>query len=320
MMKKYLMFLFISMLMANFSLFAQAGAPAAAGAGAAAPDSGSERAAARETNPANPTPFEAAPGELVSEETDFTALSEDDKSLLKRNLRSEEVWKNADYRDYSAALAELHKLSKSFANNKYRLALSAYQSGVNVIIKMRDNVQMYRKESAEAKNMDEKWYWQIVDRKTREEREIGIMQRKAKMEATTYFSKAINHLDDIKNAELREKPGYKKLLSAVYRNWTMYQYDLGNLPQCIPILNLYLEIDENEKEYPAHRYLAQCYAFQENMIKKYKAGTEDQMFRFRYKKNVHLLRASELKYGKDSPEYRQVVNLVNKDEIISVQP
>jgi hypothetical protein len=56
------------------------------------------------------------------------------------------------------------------------------------------------------------------------------------------------------------------------------------------------------------------------MIKKYKMGTEDQMLRFRYKKNVHLLRATELKYGKESAEYKHVVTLVNRDEIISIMP
>lgn len=271
-------------------------------------------------NPGNPTPFEATPGELISEEIDLTQLSDEEKRIRDRNLRAEELWKNADYRDYNRAFAELHQLSRAFANNKYRLALSNYQSGVNTIIKMRDEVELFRKEKAEEKHLNEKWYWQIVDRKAQEERIIRRMKDKAKLEAVTYFTRAINHLDEIRNPDLREKPAFKRLLSAVYRNWVMYQFDLKNLPQAIPILELYLEIDENEKEYPAHKYLAQCYAFQEAMIKKYKVGTEDQMFRFRYKKNVHLLRAAELKYGKESAEYKHVVNLVNRDEIISVQP
>jgi tetratricopeptide (TPR) repeat protein len=271
-------------------------------------------------NPANPTPYEPSPGELVTEEVNEAELSPEQKEVRDRNLKAEELWKNADYRDYNRAFAELHQLSKAFANNKYRLSLSAYQSGVNTIIKMRDEVELFRKESAETKRLNEKWYWQIVDRKAKEERLLSNMKRTAKLEAVTYFTRAINHLDEIKNPDLREKPAFKKLLAAVYRNWIMYQFDLGNLPQTIPILELYIEIDQNEKEYPSHKYLAQAYSFQENMIKKYGVGTEDQMFRFRYKKNVHLLRATELKYGKESAEYKHVVNLVNRDEIISVQP
>ncbi|MBW7858442.1 MAG: hypothetical protein H3C43_09155 [Leptonema sp. (in: Bacteria)] len=271
-------------------------------------------------NPANPTPYEPSPGELVSEEVDESTLTDEAKQIRSRNLKAEELWKNADYRDYDPSFTELHRLSKAFANNKYRLALSSFQSGVNAIIKMRDEVELFRKQSSEAKRLNEKWYWQVVDRKAQEERQIGRMKRVAKMEAVTYFTRAINYMDEILNPDLREKEPFKRLLSAIYRNWVMYQYDLGNMPQSIPIIELYLEVDQNEKEYPAHKYLSQCYSFQENMIKKYRMGTQDQMFRFRYKKNVHLLRATELKYGKESAEYKHVVNLVNRDEIISVMP
>ena len=266
------------------------------------------------------TADEPTPGELVSEEVDESKLTEEEKVARARNLVSEELWKNADYRDYNQAFTELHQLSRAFANNKYRLALSAYQSGVNTIMKMRDEVELFKKQSEEAKHMDEKWYWQVIDRRAREERTMDRMRRSAKMESVTYFTRAINHMDEITNPELREKTAFKKLISAIYRNWIMYQYDLGNLPQTIPVAELYIEIDENEKEYPAHKFLAQGYAFQETMIKKYRVGTEDQMMRFRYKKNVHLLRAAELKYGKDSAEYKHIVNLVNRDEVIAVQP
>ncbi|MCS7204260.1 MAG: hypothetical protein NZ853_01025 [Leptospiraceae bacterium] len=270
--------------------------------------------------PAFPGPYEPTPGELITEEIDEAQLTDEQKRIRARNLRSEELWKNADYRDYDPSFTELYKLSKAFANNKYRLALSAFQAGVNSIIKMREEEELFRKKSAETRRFNEKWYWQVVDRKAQEERQIYQMKLKAKQDAVTYFTRAINHLDEILNPELREKEPFKRLLSAVYRNWVIYQYDLGNIPQTIPILEHYIQIDDNEKEYPAHKYLSQAYAFQEKMIIKYGMGTEDQMLRYRYKKNVHLLRATELKYGKESAEYRHVVSLVNRDEIISVMP
>ena len=258
-------------------------------------------------------------GELVSEDDD-TALSEEQKGR-KNTIRDQEtLWKNPDYRGYSKTFEELHQLSKAFANNKFRLALSNYQSGVNTIVKMRESVEQYRKDEAEKKRLDEKWYWQKVDRKAREERVVARQKFKAKQSAVNYFTKAINYLDEIKNPELREKPAFKQLLSDVYRSWIMAQYDLQNLPQCIPILELYLEVGENEKEYPAHKYLSSCYSFQENIIKKYGGGSEDQMLKYRYKKNVHLLRSTELKYGKDSPEYKHIVNVINKDEVVSYSP
>jgi len=97
-------------------------------------------------------------GELISD--DETGLSEEDKKRKKDNIKQEAMWKNPDFAGYNKAFEDLHKLSKAFANNKYRLALSAYQSGMNTILKMRENIEQYRKEQAEKKRLDEKWYWQ----------------------------------------------------------------------------------------------------------------------------------------------------------------
>lgn len=259
-------------------------------------------------------------GELIADDDTDAGLSEDERKKKKETLKHEAMWKNQDFVGYNKAFEELHRLSKAFANNKYRLALSAYQSGMNTILKMRESIEQYRKEQAEKKRLDEKWYWQKIDRKANEERYIAREKMAAKLAAVTYFTKAINHLDDITNPDLKETDAYKTLLSSVYRSWIMAEYDTQNYPQCIPILELYLEIKENEKEYPAHKYLASCYSFEENTLRKYKAGTDDQIQKLKYKKNVHLLRATELKYGKGTVEYKHIVDLVNKDEVISVNP
>lgn len=271
---------------------------------------------ANESQAAKDQVDELLKGELVPE-NDEAELTEDQKKRKKEVMDQEALWKNPDFKGYNKTFQELHQLSKTFANNQFRLALSNYQAGVNTVIKNKDWVEQYRKEEAEKKRLDEKWYWQKVDRKAREERVVYREKMKAKQESLNYFSKAINHLDEIKNPDLRERPEFKRLLSDVYRSWIMSEYDLQNLPQCIPILELYIEIDDNEKEYPAHKYLASAYSFEENMIKKSK-GPDDMLFKYRYKKNVHLLRATELKYGKDSPEYKHIVNVINRDEVISV--
>jgi hypothetical protein len=257
-------------------------------------------------------------GELVNED-DESDLTEDQKNRKRFNQEQEALWKNPDYKAYNKAFQDLHHLSRAFANNQFRLALSNYQAGVNIILKMRDNVENFRREEGERKRTNEKYYWQKIDRQAHEERVVHREKLKAKQNALDYFTRAIEHLDEIKNGDLKERPEFKRLLSDVYRAWTMVEYDLQNYPQCIQILELYLEIDDNEKEYPAHKYLASCYSFQENMLKKV-TGAEDLMLKYRYKKNVHLLRATELRYGKDSPEYKYIVSLVNKDEVISVNP
>ncbi len=142
-------------------------------------------------NPDNPSPFEAMPGELLSEEIDLNTLTDQQRQKRDRNLRADELWKNADYRNYNKSFADLHNLSTSYTNNKYRLALSSYQSGVNTIIKMREQEELLRKESAEQTRLSEKWYWQLIDRRAREDRQIHNLRRRAKVQAVTYFARAI---------------------------------------------------------------------------------------------------------------------------------
>ena len=230
-------------------------------------------------------------------------------------------WYDPDYRPYIKSFDELNKLSDAYARNKLRQALANYQTGKSITTKMRDEVRRINEDSEEARHMDEKWYWQTMDRKSREERVINNVKNDAKMKAVTYYTRAIYNLDEIRSRQVIESEEFKKLLSTIYIEWVVNQYDLGNLPQCIDILERYVALDSAfEKEAPAHKYLASAYGFKEKVLEKYNAGTEQERIFFKKKKNEHLLRAAELKYKKDSPEYEQIVEIVNRDEIIAVAP
>lgn len=234
---------------------------------------------------------------------------------------NEEKWHNPDYRPYHKAFDELIKLSDAYAKNQLRLALSNFQTGRSIVLKMRENVQRFREESAETKRMDEKWYWQTVDRKAREERYISRMKQEAKLKAVTYFTRAINQMDQVQKRSVRESTEFKDLLSAVYRDWIVNQYDIGNIPQTIEILERYLALDPiYEKEVSPHKYLTNAYAFREKELQNYGSVREQESLFYRKKKNEHLLRATELKYQKGSPEYEHIMEIVNRDEVIAISP
>ncbi len=253
--------------------------------------------------------------------TDIEVQNQKNKTLEQIAIESEMKWHNEDYRAYVSSLDDLTKLSKAFSRNKLRMALSNYQTGKSVISRMRKEIDRLNTESAEAKHFNEKWYWQTIDRKAREERIIGILKRRSKLKAVTYFTKTIYQLDEIQNRRIRESDEFEKLLSNTYIEWVLHQHDLGNLPQCVDILERYIALAPiYEREVAPHKYLASAYAFKEKILVKYKAGTEQEILFYKKKKNEHLLRAAELKYKKDSPEYETIVQLVNRDEVIAVAP
>ncbi len=245
------------------------------------------------------------------------ATSEEEAEKLAEE--AEAKWHNPDYRPYIASFDELIKLSDAFAQNKLRLALTNYQTGRSIIQKMREDVQRFREESAESKHLNEKWYWQTIDRKNREERIIGMKKRKAKLSSVTYFTRAINHLDEIQNRKIRESEEYKKLTADVYRDWIIQQYDLENIPQTVDLLERYIALDQKyDQEVSPHRFLASAYGFKEAVLLKTGRGTESELLFYKKQKNKHLLKATELKYQKDSPEYEKILEEVNRDEIIAI--
>ena len=251
-------------------------------------------------------------GLLVPEDTNLSPEEQEKKTKIRQQ---EALWKNPDYRPYNDLIERLNRFSKSYSNNQFRLALSNYQSGLNRIIKAREKIENFRKEEAEKIRLNEKWYWQKVDRRDSEERYLSRLRDEAKLKAIVYFSKSVSYLDNIIDEELKNRDEYLQLKSNVLRSLIRSQYDIGNYPQCIPLLNLYISMGENEKEYPAHKYLANSYAFQEASLLKNGLVSQDFIYKIKVKKNNHFLRSAELRYGKASQEYDYVIQTVNRDEI-----
>ena len=278
-----------------------------------------EQETSRFLDPAKPLYNEIESDEIVSEKETLDTLNEEEKKAYNQKLYTKELWKNVDYRNYDKNYDILYTYSNTYINNKYKLALAAYQAGISSMIKMREQEAVIRQENQSKLRLYERWYWQTLDRKNRDRRTISDLQLRAKARAVVYFTRAIKHLNDISNKEVRAKSSFQRLLSSVYRNWVLNQYDLKNLVQCIPVLELYLQIGENDKEYLAHQYLSQCYSFKERMLKKGNAGSEEQLNGIVIKKNRHFLRAMELRYGVDSPEYNNVMKMLNKDGAITEQ-
>ena len=233
--------------------------------------------------------------------------------------QAEKDWHNPDYRPYVKSFEELVKLGDDYAENKFRLSLANYNTGQSLIFKMRQEIQRFKEEQAEKIKLNEKWYWQTIDRRAWENRYITRKKLEAKLKAVTYYTRAMNHLDTIQNKKFRESERFKDLQANVYRQWIIQQYDLRNIPQTINVLERYITLaPKYDSEVPAHKYLASAYGVKEKILVKYGAGTEQELNFYKKKKNQHLLKAAELKYGKDKPEYEKILELVNRDEVLSI--
>ena len=224
-------------------------------------------------------------------------------------------WRTRDYQPYVRAIQELEKLNKEYSEDLLKLAVDEYSTGLDILEDMESELIKMVEANKNKKNLNERWYWQEIDRKNQEQRQIGRKKYEAKMKAVTYFTKSINYLDEIQNVDVRKDPKFINFQSRLFQVYVSTQYDLHNLKPCIPILERYLALSEkNGKDIWAHRYLASCYGYMETMLTRYKHATEDEIMQYRNKKNRSMLQAVELKYGTESPHYKHLQGVVQHNE------
>ncbi len=235
----------------------------------------------------------------------------------KEEKGDEEVtgWRVRDFRPYIQAIEELEKLNKDYSDNLLKLAIDEYATGLDILEDMENEVIKMKTANREKKYLNERFYWQEIDRKNSEMRQIARKKFEAKMRAVTYFTRAINYLDTIANVEVKQEDKYVNFQSRLYQVYVSTQYDLLNYKPCIPILERYITIGERQKgDMWAYKYLASCYGYMQKVLEKYQRNAEDEILQYKIKKNRSLLTATELKYGAESPHFKRMQELVEQDE------
>ncbi|MFA5518851.1 MAG: hypothetical protein WDA74_06290 [Spirochaetota bacterium] len=226
-----------------------------------------------------------------------------------------EGWRISDYKPYISALEDLQKLSKEYSDFLLKRAIDEYSKGLDTLDDMQTEIERLRNEYQNKKYLNEQWYWQEIDRKNAQERYLQRIKTEAKTKSVTHFTRSINLMDQIKSHELKSNTDFIDFKSKVFRTYVSTQYDLGNMKPCLPILERYVTLnDENRKDIWAHKYLASCYAFMEKVLGKYSKSSEDEIYFYRNKKNTSMLTAIELKYGTESAEYKELQRIVQLDE------
>ena len=226
-----------------------------------------------------------------------------------------EGWRVNDYKPFITSLKDLEKLSKEYSDFMLKRAIDEYSKGIDTLDDMQTEIDRLRTEYRNKKYLNEQWYWQEIDRKNAQERYLHRLKTESKTKSITHFTRSINLMDNIKSNDLKSNPDFIAFKSKVFRTYVSTQYDLGNMKPCLPILERYVALsDENRKDIWAHKYLASCYAFMEKVLAKYSKSSEDEIYSYRNKKNTSMLTAIELKYGAESAEYKELQRIVQLDE------
>lgn len=247
-----------------------------------------------------------------AQETKEEETPKEEKTEAPQDLQG---WRIRDYKPYVQAMKDISKLSKEYSEIILKLAIDTYSSGLDILEDMESEVIKVQEKNKKKKNLNERWYWQEIDRKNQEARQIRMLKQEAKMKAITYFVLAINHLDDVQSRPVIESPEFINFKKRLYQVFVSTQYDLHNFLACIPILERYILIDNNtRKDIWAYKYITNCYAFMETLLLKSKNISQEKIIYYRQLKNKYLLETAEIQYGVESVEYKHMQEIVSRDE------
>ncbi len=170
-----------------------------------------------------------------------------------------------------------------------------------------------RRTKEESKVLEsERYEWQ---KKTRQENAERIFNReisRARLESIKQLALAMKSMDKIGNPKIKKSESFLELRAGVYREFIKHQYALRNYVQSAEFLEKYILLDPKfNDEAPPHQLLSHCYERLYLSAKKSKDSEGMEFYQNRRKK--HGILYAELAYGRNSYEFKKVLELLAKD-------
>lgn len=243
------------------------------------------------------------PGEVILEQ-------ESNESGATAQKHTNRLWHDPQYHPSQPGLVRLQQLRRSHANNAYRLALSAFQSGTSALKKADWRIQEHYMRNAAQVQLNEGSFVRWQARRQLLERKVESIRQRGHANAAVYFERGLAHLARIRNAEARSSMPYRSLARLTRRKLAISLYHLERFEQCVVILEQMLA-GERAGDFPVHRYLVECYNGLERIA--VRLGSQQEIRFFREKKNAHLVRYARLAFGAETDQFRAAVDAANED-------
>src|SRR3990172_13416652 len=114
----------------------------------------------------------------------------DKKLNIKDEFNELEItgWRIRDFKPYVKAIEELEKLNKEYSDNLLKLAIDEYSTALDILEDMENDVIKIKTANKQKRNLGERWYWQEIDRKNAEQRQVAAKKYEAKMKSVTYLT------------------------------------------------------------------------------------------------------------------------------------
>ena len=220
-------------------------------------------------------------------------------------------WEEEDFGPLYPELRVLDQVSSKKSLEKLQQAVAFYNISNNRLHVGQEKIKLKKLEWAGEQH---RYAWIGKDRARQQEQAVERIRSRYRNEALANLLRAMNILGGIKNPDIVKSKQYMDLKSKIYIQYVKLQFRARNLGACISVLEDYLKIRPEHLDDPEpHRLLAAAYRHRESLARH--MNNTEAFFQYKKRKNKHLIRFVELKFGKTSPEYQEISKQVKRDMI-----
>ena len=266
---------------------------------------------------------EESPGSEANPEESFF-FSEDapepDSPVLEKPFQDPDEpvhepgqWEDPEIPSSFPELQILDELSQKKSLERMKKARSLYKTAGDL---MRDAGKEFEDAKKKIERLPAQYDWQKQEKQDRLDREKRQVYSRYRNKAVSYLIESMKQLEQIQNPEIKKSEPYLNLKGAAIREYVKLHFQNGNAGMTISVLEEYLELKKEHAQEPEpYRLLAIAYRTQEAAAKE--SGREEVYRQMKARKNENILKYAELKFGKDSYQYKRLKIQVDRT---TVQP
>ena len=157
--------------------------------------------------------------------------------------------------------------------------------------------------------------WKAMERRKQQDQRVARIEAHYRSQAIGDLVRAMQAIEVIRSPEVVKSEQFINLKAKVLVQYVKLQFRSRNLGLCIPVLEQYLALKpEHANDPEPHRLLAASYRHQQLVARKMRDADAESTYRG--KKNRHLEAFVLLKYGKESPQYAEMKERIDRDSIV----
>ncbi|MBX7058232.1 MAG: hypothetical protein K1X75_09200 [Leptospirales bacterium] len=194
----------------------------------------------------------------------------------------------------------------------YRRAVSEFERALQSIEDFRQQLQQI--DTARQTLRDPTW-WKALDEMARLDRRQTATTLEFHRQQTYWWSRTLATLGRMDRPALHSQSRVVDLRKRALRLYAVNEIALGYYAPALRLLEEYAEFPEVETEWPLHYYLSRCYGGELRRARQDRGIGEAELRELRRRRNLHFLRAVELKFGRPSPEWDETMRRTILDEL-----